>query len=57
MTPVFGINAASCGKKLLRISEHLSEGKSLITLLKVRLYVPSGLISHCFRSGLADFVL
>ena len=25
MIPVFGMNTASCGKKLLRISEHFSE--------------------------------
>ena len=36
MTPVFGIDTASCGKKLLRISEHFSGSYSMITLLKAR---------------------
>ena len=36
MTPVLGINTASCGKKLLRISEYFSESLLSTNLHKVR---------------------
>ena len=35
MTPVFGINTASSGKKLIRISEDFSESLLSIILLKM----------------------
>ena len=67
MTPVLSRNTASCGMKLLRISEHFSENKSTITLLKLsyecfslyigKFYLPSGLVSRCFHSLLADFAV
>ena len=65
MAIFFGINTASCGKKLLRILERFSETLTMIDLLKAsyesfRSYTGSSIglqALFLFRFLLADFVI
>ena len=57
MTPFVGISTASCGKKLLRISEHFSESLLHTELGIVQLTQRQVLFffSLCYFHSLADF--